>query len=55
MLLEDWFDGVLDRASRRHLHDLGHFVGKVHLKDVSLVGLEDVEMLLVEQMSKHLQ
>lgn len=47
MFLEHWFDGVLHRTFWRNLHDLGHLVGEVHLKDISLVGLEDVEMLCV--------
>ena len=47
LFLEHRLDGVLDCTSWWHCQDLCHLVGKVDLKDISLVSLEDVEMLYV--------
>ena len=45
MLGEDWLDGFADSALLGDGHDLCHLVGQVHLKQVFLVCLEDVQVL----------
>ena len=45
MFLQHGSDGILHGPSARHGEDLGHFVRKVHFKQVSSVSLEEVKVL----------
>ena len=47
ILLEHRLNGISHSTFVRHPHDLGHLVGQVHFKNISLVSLKDIQVLCV--------